>query len=320
MSKSTGRDDSALQGEGDRYLIEAIQRGDADAFVQLVDAFSGRLRAYAARRLGGTGIDPEDAVQETLLGFLQSVDRIETVRTLQAYLFQILRNKIVDLTRRRPEAHGLKQIPLATRDSNDEVHGFEPVSPAATPSSYVARDETSMVRNVVLVDVLDEYICELKTEQSFRDLKVLELLFYRSWKNRDIAAEVGVSEPTVTRVKAAALGKLARLVARHPRMSESPDILDTGDEDQDQQDGLIRTAWSANLLSCLKRSTLGAHALGALEGEWRDYAAFHLDVVGCEYCAANLADLKGPDDVFAPETRERIFASSVGFLRKLKKE
>ena len=83
--------ESPLKGEGDRFLIASIQSGDRDAFRQLVDKFAGRLGAYAARRLSGTGLDAEDAVQETFLGLLQGIGRLAQVRSLEAYLFRILR-------------------------------------------------------------------------------------------------------------------------------------------------------------------------------------------------------------------------------------
>ena len=58
----------------------------------------------------------------------------------------------------------------------------------------------------------------------------------------------------------------------------------------------------------------------ALDAELADYVTFHLQIVGCEVCASNLEDLKreqenasGRDDV-----KERLFASSIGFLKKLK--
>ena len=165
------------QGEGDRYLIDRIRRGDTDSFSQLVDRYSGRLRAFAARRLYGSGIDPEDAVQETLLGVLQSADHLDGVRSLQAYLFRILRNKIVDLSRKRPEAHGVQQIPLEVQDPAGEKRGFDPVSPVGTPSSYARRGENIEIRNLVLAEILQETLSALKEERSFRDLKILELLF-----------------------------------------------------------------------------------------------------------------------------------------------
>ena len=301
------------RGEGDRYLLDAIRAGDAEAYRQLIDRFSGRLAACASRRLSGTGIDPEDAVQEAFMGLLQSIDRLEGVRSIEAYLFRILRNKVVDLTAKRPEAHGMHRVPLAQPEDSagGGSRGYEPLSPAETPSSHARREEAADVRGEVLADILDELIGEHQKEKNFRDLKSLELLFYRSWKNRDIAREVGTSEPTVTRIKAAALDALARKASRHPRMDRSLELLPA----EEDLSGLIRETWQRNLFSCLKRSTLGAFALEALDEEWTDYIRFHLETVGCEVCQANLDDLESEKREPVADLRERLFASSVGFVR-----
>jgi len=306
--------ESPAKGEGDKYLITAIQEGDAVAFRQLVDRFSGRLKAYAARRLSGTGLDPEDAVQESFLGLLEGLGRLGNVRSLEAYLFRILQNKIVDLTGKRPEAHGMHRVPLAGGDSQAEVRGYEPVAPGGTPSSYVRHDESLQVRGEVIADVLEESINALKEERNFRDLKILELLFFAGWRNREIAGAVGTSEPTVTRVKLSTLEKLSRLVSRHPLGGQSQDFLEVEDSASD----LIRETWRDNLLSCVKRSTLGAYALGVLDEVWADYVTFHVEVARCETCAANLADLKSESTPDAACLRDRVFNSSIGFLSRHK--
>ncbi|MGQ9590140.1 MAG: RNA polymerase sigma factor [Planctomycetota bacterium] len=304
--------EGALRSEGDRYLVAAIQGGDADAFRQLVERFAGRLRAYAARRLGGTGVDPDDALQETFLGLVQGIARLGEVRSLEAYLFRVLRNKISDLLQGRPEAHGLRRVPLASEGSSSGGRGYEPISPEGTPSAYARREESAESRARVLGDVLAEAIDALKAEKNFRDLKILELLFYAPRLSRDVAAAVGTSEATVSRVRAAAIEKLAKLAARHPEGSAAREFL----EDQERACELLRSVWRDNLLSCLKRSTLGAYALGVLEPEWADYVAFHVEVAGCEACAANLEDIRTESTPEAAEARERVFRSSVGFLKK----
>lgn len=313
-------DESPLKGEGDRFLIDCIRRGDEGAFRQLVERFSGRLTAYAGRRTGGTGIDPEDAVQETFLGLLQSLEkgseRLAEVRSLEAYLFQILRNKIYDLGAKRPEAHGLRRVPMADHDDDGLVAGVEPVAAEGTPSSYVRRGEEAQLRVVVLGDILDEVITRLKDEKSFRDLKILELLFLSTLRNRDIAVAVGTSEPTVTRTKQEALERLARAAARHPLCGRSFSF----PEGEENAHELIRRVWRKNLISCLKRSTLGAYSLGALDAEWKDYVHFHLETVGCEACGANLDDMQAQGRTSRKEARERVFASSIGFLRRLEKK
>jgi RNA polymerase sigma-70 factor (ECF subfamily) len=296
--------------EGDRFLLSRIREGDEEAFRQLVERFTGRLKAYALRRLGRSSAEVEDAVQETFLGLLLNLERLKEVRSLEAYLFTILRNKLVDFARRTPKAHGLHLYPLG----GGSEPGVEPVASGERPSHYAQKEEAGSLRRRVLADILEEALGTLKSEKRLRDLKVLELLFYCGKRGKEVAALVGTSEPTVTRIKAEAIERCARLARRHPR--SDPSLGDFGP--QEETAGLLSEVWRENLLSCLKRSTLGSHALGALEPEWSDYVKFHLETVGCETCAANLEDLRAGEESSRP-TGERVFASSVGFLRQKKR-
>jgi hypothetical protein len=77
--------------------------------------------------------------------------------------------------------------------------------------------------------------------------------------------------------------------------------------------------WRAERLSCPGREQLGSFLLGALPDDVADYIGFHLNVVGCRYCQANLADLKNQQGERrdAAETRRRkYFQTSAGYLRK----
>ena len=297
------------QGEGDRFLAARIREGDEDAFRQLVDRFAGRLRAYALRRLGSGSADVEDALQETFLGILLNASHLDAVRSLEAYLFSILRNKLADLGRRGPRAHGMVAMPFGA--GSESSPGLDPPALGVTPSHHLRREEATALRREVLADVLAEALAGLKQEKAFRDLKVLELLFYGGWKGKDAAAAALTSEPTVTRIRAEAIERLARLARRHPRSDPSLAIFE-GDEDPS---GLLSQVWRENMLSCLKRSTLGAYSLGVLEPDWKDYATFHLETVRCEVCAANLDDIRA-GEASSRQVRDRLFASSIGFLRK----
>lgn len=294
-----------LRGEGDRFLIDGMRKGSSDAFRRLVERFGGRLKAFAARRLGGSGIDPEDAVQETFLSLVRNLDRLEEVRSLQAFLFTILRCRIADLARARGPTAGA--VPLHPAESSP---GPDPASPVATPSTYARRDEAVVSRRLVLADVLEQLLGRLKHERKFRDLKILELIFCRSVSHQEVARTVGTSEPTVSRTRKALVEELRKLVAHHPRADALVD-LPRGDD----VSRLISGIWQENLFSCVKRSTLGSYALGALDDEWTAYVKFHLDVVGCEVCAAHLEDVESPEEGVSPATRERIYTSSVGFLK-----
>jgi len=77
--------------------------------------------------------------------------------------------------------------------------------------------------------------------------------------------------------------------------------------------------WRRHRLSCPSRQQLGSYLLDALPDEQADYVTFHLEVIGCRYCTANLSDLE-TRDAEAPDAvqtrRRKYFQSSVGHLRR----
>jgi hypothetical protein len=76
--------------------------------------------------------------------------------------------------------------------------------------------------------------------------------------------------------------------------------------------------WRRGRLSCPTREQLGSFLLQAIEPELGEYIGFHLEVVGCRYCQANLADLRRRqaevhESVHA--RRRKYFQSSAGYLK-----
>lgn len=74
--------------------------------------------------------------------------------------------------------------------------------------------------------------------------------------------------------------------------------------------------WRRRRLTCLDRERLGSFLLGVLSDEEAAYIKFHLEVVGCRYCQANLADLQQQPSEAAAVRRRRYFESSAGHLRR----
>ncbi len=297
------RDD--LKGEGDRFLIAEIRGGSGEAFRRLVDRFGGRLKSYAARKLHGSGIDPEDAVQDTFLSLLRSIDRLEGVRSLQAYLYTILRCRIADLARARGPVGGAVSL-----DAGDSTGGITLPSPESTPSSYARRDEAVDARRVILADALESLLKQLKRHGKFRDLKILELVFSLGMSHQEVARIAATSEPTVSRTRKALIEQLRKSVVKHAKADAIEDLPAGLDVTL-----LITNIWRENLFSCLKRSTLGSYALGVLDPQWSDYARFHLETVNCEYCSSHFEDVQKGGQEISSQTRERILMSSAGFLR-----
>jgi hypothetical protein len=76
--------------------------------------------------------------------------------------------------------------------------------------------------------------------------------------------------------------------------------------------------WREHRLSCPSREQLGSYLLGALDEAPARYIAFHIEVIGCRYCQANLTDLRtqhSGGDPAAPRRRKKYFQSSAGRLQ-----
>ncbi len=90
---------------------------------------------------------------------------------------------------------------------------------------------------------------------------------------------------------------------------------------RDEQGHSVGDIWRRGRLSCPTRHQLGSYLLGALAAELAQYFRFHLETVGCRYCAANLDDLRQSAGQAAAETaqrRQKFFQSSAGYVRKLR--
>lgn len=71
--------------------------------------------------------------------------------------------------------------------------------------------------------------------------------------------------------------------------------------------------WRRGRLTCATREQLGSYLLEVLDPDHAEYLTFHLEVVACAFCRANLADLEGQFSADSPavQTRHRrIFHSS----------
>jgi hypothetical protein len=77
----------------------------------------------------------------------------------------------------------------------------------------------------------------------------------------------------------------------------------------DSQLHSLGAIWRRARLTCPSRQQLGTFLLEALAPELAEYVAFHLDVVECPFCQANLADLKAQSQAAssasASKTRQR---------------
>ena len=88
-------------------------------------------------------------------------------------------------------------------------------------------------------------------------------------------------------------GELARV---EKALRESSDLrARLEDVRQNRADTNLHTLgaiWRRGRLTCPSRQQLGSYLLEALDPNFADYLKFHLEVVECPFCQANLADLQ----------------------------
>lgn len=288
----------------DEFLIEQIRQGSEPAWRQLIDRFGGRLLAFAKSRVASLS-DAEDIVQDTLVGFLQSLAHFDTSRSLETYLFTIVRYKLVDRLRSR------RVVPL-NPDATEE-DWWDQINPAEgeTPSGAALAAEALAKRENTLVDLLRQLIRDYRDRSAFEDLQVIELLFYGGRRNLDVAELLDMDQKAIAGVKFRAIGKLRKFL-------KDKDTRDVAAFDDEHAEVTVAQVWRDHRITCLKRSTLGSYLLGVLDEPWLSYTQFHLDVVGCPMCLANVSDIQEQElaEQDAGQACEHLFASSVGFLSR----
>lgn len=296
--------------KADSLLLEQIQQGDADAWQRLVDRYRGRLLAFARSRVRD-GADAEDLLQDTFVCFLRGLSDFRAEAALETYLFTILRRRIIDWYRGR-KVNVCYLQDLLSGSGPDQETSAEEYLPSAAPTAswHLGREEAGDARREALFQSLRLFVNDLKQAENFRDLKIVELLFYAHAPNKEAARLLEMDEKQVALIKHRVLKKVRAHVQRSLRGGS-----DVEDEHQISDD-LLTEIWEQMRPSCPKRSTIGAWVLGSLEEPWSSYVCFHVETLGCRFCQANVEDLRKQTADDGPRLRKRILDSTIGFLRQ----
>jgi RNA polymerase sigma-70 factor (ECF subfamily) len=194
-----------MASEGDRLLIQQIRQGDQRAWESLITRYEGRLLAYVQRRLRDRATS-EDVVQETFIGFLNSLPHFDDQRELQTYLFTIASHKLTDHLRRS----GRHPLHPASDHHGDVLQQQLDQHPAA--SSLARSQERRELETEAITRCLGSIIRQWQERGDYIRLKVLELLLVKGWANRDVAAHLGITEQQVANYRFAAVKKLSEKI------------------------------------------------------------------------------------------------------------
>lgn len=316
--------------KGEQYFLDRIRQGDEQVWADFVSRYRGRLVRFARAKLPQRA-DAEDVVQETFIAFLRSIARYRGECDLETYLFALIRRKIIDSYR---SAGARKVCLIQDAWDSDREEGSSDLldvveSPAQTASWYAREDEQQDMQKIVLAEALSDLIDGLKKALNFRDLQIIEMLFYCQLPNKEVARRMGLDEKAVALIKHRNLKQIREKIGRRLEASErdascgmrhaEEDSHDARRTTQDDPipDSLLTDLWEYYRFSCPKRNTIGAYMLRTLEPDWHKYVEFHINVLGCRFCRANLDDLQSQSQETQQEAfHARIMESTIGFLSR----
>jgi RNA polymerase sigma-70 factor (ECF subfamily) len=191
-----------MSSESDRLLIRQIRQGEPRAWDDLIARYEGRLLAFVERRLRDRATS-EDVVQETFIGFLNSLPNFDERRELQTYLFTIASHKLTDHLRR----NGRHPMLSASDRASELLQQRPDQHPAA--SSLARSQERRDLESEAITECLGQLIQQWRERGDYIRLKVLELLLVKGWANQEVARFLGISEQQVANFRFAAVKKLS---------------------------------------------------------------------------------------------------------------
>lgn len=101
-----------MVGREDARLVRALQRGDRNAFAQVVDRYGPKILSLA-RRYTRCEADAEDIAQEVFVALSGSIGKFRGEAALSTFMYRIAMNHCLKhVQRRKPEGVDLDSAPL----------------------------------------------------------------------------------------------------------------------------------------------------------------------------------------------------------------
>ncbi len=150
----------------DGVLVIDAQRGRRDAWEELARRYRRPAFLFACQLLGNRE-DALDVAQDSMLKFFSSIERFESQRPVLPWLFRIVRNRAIDVVRRR------KVRKAETLDDPNHVH--EPAArPEASPELQAQRRQLQ-AKVWEAVHSLPEKQREILVLRDYQDLAYAEI-------------------------------------------------------------------------------------------------------------------------------------------------
>src|SRR5262245_43456150 len=205
--------------ESDRLLVQRIRSNDQRAWAELDKRYRGRLTAYVRRRLKDHA-SVEDVVQETFIGFSNSLVNYDDKRGVQTWVFTIAGHKVTDQLR------GMGRRPVSTGTDSDEEMVGQTADARQRPASSLARSAGRREKEEEALGLaLREMVRELQTKSEYTKLMALELMYVKGWRNQDVATRLSLTEQDVANMRFQAKKRLRdRLTAAKLSLDLFPEL------------------------------------------------------------------------------------------------
>ncbi len=202
MSNSSG---------ADQILVDRISQGEEKAWEELIGRYEGRLLAFVESRLRNRSTS-EDIVQETFVGFLNSLPNYDRKRPLESYLFSICAYKLTDYLRREGRRPAISLTQTATDNSSSP---WQIVSGHVRGASSIARSgERKTLEEQAIIDALRDQIEKWQSRGDWTKLQCIEMLFVVGLGNKEVAEQLSITEQQVANFKFDFIARTKALIGR----------------------------------------------------------------------------------------------------------
>jgi RNA polymerase sigma-70 factor, ECF subfamily len=175
---------------GDAALVDALRRGDENAFARLVDTHHRALIRVAQLYVRDRSV-AEEVVQETWLAVLEGIDRFEARSSLKTWIYRILTNR----ARTRAQRDN-RQLPFSALSGDDEPEvneaRFRPLDDPKFPQHWAVPprswpDERILARETV--EQIRDAVAQLPEAQQV----IVGLRDIDGWSSDEVCEALGIT-------------------------------------------------------------------------------------------------------------------------------
>lgn len=183
---ASNREQRRVEAEEDNALIEAAQRGEQDAFRQLVERHQRRVFAIALGIVRDEN-DARELTQEAFIRVFRGIDKFKGGSSFFTWLYRIVTNLAIDLMRRP----GRRDTEFVDERQANEASGDEALAPFV--SHVDGEDPFHVVRRGELAKRLQEALDALPPYH----LGVILMREVEGMSYEEMAQAMGVSKGTI---------------------------------------------------------------------------------------------------------------------------